>query len=56
MASPAGSFDGDESLFDSAQPFKGVVVCCTNVPTEQRVSVCLLLLDPRENACGCAQA
>ncbi|KAK3905468.1 hypothetical protein C8A05DRAFT_41586 [Staphylotrichum tortipilum] len=39
MASPAGSFDGDESLFDSAQPFKGVVVCCTNVPTEQRADI-----------------
>jgi hypothetical protein len=27
----------DESLFDLAQPFKGVVVCCTSIPTELRV-------------------
>jgi hypothetical protein len=38
MATPPAPFDGDESLFDSAQPFKGVVVCCTSIPAELRVS------------------
>lgn len=38
MATPPGSLDADESLFDSARPFKGVVVCCTSIPTELRVS------------------
>jgi hypothetical protein len=37
MATPPGSPGGDEPLFDSAHPFKGVVVCCTSVPTELRV-------------------
>lgn len=37
MATPPRFSDGDEPLFDPAQPFKGVVVCCTSVPTELRV-------------------
>ncbi|KAK4250618.1 hypothetical protein C7999DRAFT_11588 [Corynascus novoguineensis] len=36
MATPPGTF---EILFDSAQPFKGVVVCCTSVPTELRADI-----------------
>ncbi|SPQ26196.1 f3edb62b-1c02-4f66-b404-bc8eec9aa42f [Thermothielavioides terrestris] len=39
MATPTAPFDGDESLFDSANPFKGVVVCCTSVPTELRADI-----------------
>ncbi|KAK3301679.1 BRCT domain-containing protein [Chaetomium strumarium] len=39
MAIPPAPFDGDESLFDSAQPFKGVVVCCTSIPTELRADI-----------------
>ncbi|KAL2182035.1 uncharacterized protein P884DRAFT_274471 [Thermothelomyces heterothallicus CBS 202.75] len=36
MAMPPGTF---EALFDSSQPFKGVVVCCTSVPTELRADI-----------------
>ncbi|KAL2160461.1 hypothetical protein VTH06DRAFT_1149 [Thermothelomyces fergusii] len=36
MATPPGTF---EALFDSSQPFKGVVVCCTSVPTELRADI-----------------
>ena len=45
MATTPGSLDGDESLFDSACPFKGVVVCCTSVPTELRVCLFVSLLE-----------
>jgi hypothetical protein len=37
MTTPPATLESDESLFDSAQPFKGVVVCCTSIPTELRV-------------------
>jgi DNA replication regulator DPB11 len=39
MATPPASSEGDAPLFDSAQPFKGVVVCCTNIPTELRADI-----------------
>ncbi|KAK4239592.1 hypothetical protein C8A03DRAFT_42822 [Achaetomium macrosporum] len=39
MATPTTPSDGDESLFDSAHPFKGVVVCCTSIPTELRADI-----------------
>ncbi|KAK4097480.1 hypothetical protein N658DRAFT_289668 [Parathielavia hyrcaniae] len=39
MAAPPAPADGDESFFDSAHPFKGVVVCCTSVPTELRADI-----------------
>ncbi|KAK4119624.1 hypothetical protein N657DRAFT_250610 [Parathielavia appendiculata] len=39
MAAPPAPFDGDESFFDSAHPFRGVVVCCTSVPTELRADI-----------------
>lgn len=45
MATPTAPFDSDESLFDSGNPFKGVVFCCTSVPTELRVS-CLFRVPP----------
>ncbi len=45
MATTPGSLDGDESLFDSACPFKGVVVCCTSVPTELRVCALVSLFE-----------
>ncbi|KAH6839416.1 hypothetical protein B0I37DRAFT_332097 [Chaetomium sp. MPI-CAGE-AT-0009] len=39
MATPPPSSEGDVPLFDSAEPFKGVVVCCTNIPTELRADI-----------------
>ncbi|TLD31040.1 hypothetical protein PspLS_02299 [Pyricularia sp. CBS 133598] len=36
MASPSRASDSENSGFDSAQPFRGVVVCCTSIPVEQR--------------------
>ncbi|KAK4153520.1 hypothetical protein C8A00DRAFT_43582 [Chaetomidium leptoderma] len=39
MGTPPRSLDGNESFFDSARPFKGVVVCCTSVPTELRADI-----------------
>jgi hypothetical protein len=37
MATPPGSPPGAVDLFDPSVPFKGVVVCCTSIPPEQRV-------------------
>jgi len=37
MATPPDSPSGAEDLFDPSVPFKGVVVCCTSIPPEQRV-------------------
>ncbi|KXX82659.1 S-M checkpoint control protein rad4 [Madurella mycetomatis] len=39
MATPPELVDSGESLFDSAHPFKGVVVCCTSIPTELRSDI-----------------
>ncbi|KAL1841552.1 hypothetical protein VTJ49DRAFT_6925 [Mycothermus thermophilus] len=39
MGTPPPNLHGDQSLFDSAQPFRGVVVCCTNIPTERRTDI-----------------
>ncbi|KAJ4287458.1 protein kinase activating protein dpb11 [Collariella sp. IMI 366227] len=39
MATPPRSPAGDELLFDSAHPFRGVVVCCTSIPTELRADI-----------------
>ena len=34
------SFLGDDDVqFDSAKPFRGVVICCTSIPPELRVSL-----------------
>lgn len=37
MATPPSSPGGAVDLFDPSAPFKGVVVCCTSIPPEQRV-------------------
>jgi hypothetical protein len=37
MNTPPISPSGGASLFDPSLPFKGVVVCCTSIPPEQRV-------------------
>jgi hypothetical protein len=37
MATPPDSPGAELDLFDSSVPFKGVVVCCTSIPPEQRV-------------------
>ncbi|GAB1320889.1 protein kinase activating protein dpb11 [Madurella fahalii] len=39
MATPPELADSGASLFDSAHPFKGVVVCCTSIPTELRSDI-----------------
>ncbi|KAI6361086.1 hypothetical protein MCOR25_006550 [Pyricularia grisea] len=39
MASPSRTSDSENSGFDSAQPFRGVVVCCTSIPVEQRAEI-----------------
>lgn len=41
MASPSRASDSENSGFDSAQPFRGVVVCCTSIPVEQRAEIAL---------------
>lgn len=47
MDSPPASSDHGDEAFDHSQPFAGVVVCCTSIPTDLRVSPavqCLALL------------
>ncbi|KAH8902881.1 hypothetical protein BR93DRAFT_981867 [Coniochaeta sp. PMI_546] len=39
MASPPDSPGGAADLFDPSVPFKGVVVCCTSIPPEQRTEI-----------------
>ncbi|KAL2020825.1 hypothetical protein VTK56DRAFT_7918 [Thermocarpiscus australiensis] len=39
MATSPRSPDDGESLFDSAQPLRGVVICCTSVPVELRSDI-----------------
>ncbi|KAB5559544.1 BRCT domain-containing protein [Coniochaeta sp. 2T2.1] len=39
MASPLQSASAGADLFDSSLPFKGVVVCCTSIPPEQRIEI-----------------
>jgi predicted nucleic acid-binding Zn ribbon protein len=36
MASPHSSEDENYGI-DPSVPFKGVIVCCTDIPTDQRV-------------------
>lgn len=38
MESPPASSDHGDDAFDSSKPFAGVVLCCTSIPPEQRVS------------------
>lgn len=42
MQSPLSS-EWDEEFFDSSKPLEGVVVCCTSIPANERVSVVLPL-------------
>ncbi|KAK0704612.1 BRCT domain-containing protein [Lasiosphaeris hirsuta] len=39
MATPPRSPGSDEASFDSARPFKGMVVCCTSIPPELRTDI-----------------
>ncbi|KAL1878581.1 hypothetical protein VTK73DRAFT_7759 [Phialemonium thermophilum] len=39
MTTPPGSPGAAVSLFDPSLPFKGVVVCCTSIPPEQRSDI-----------------
>ncbi|KAK1763769.1 S-M checkpoint control protein rad4 [Phialemonium atrogriseum] len=39
MTTPPDSPDAGASLFDPSLPFKGVVVCCTSIPPEQRSDI-----------------
>lgn len=38
MESPPASSDHGDEAFDSSKPFAGVVLCCTSIPPEHRVS------------------
>lgn len=37
MESPPPSSDFDDDAFDPATPFRGIVVCCTSIPANERV-------------------
>ncbi|KAK3339971.1 hypothetical protein B0T25DRAFT_512268 [Lasiosphaeria hispida] len=39
MATPPTSPGSDDASFDSAHPFKGIVVCCTSIPPELRTDI-----------------
>lgn len=38
MESPPASSDYDDEYFDASKPLRGVVVCCTSIPANERVS------------------
>lgn len=40
MESPPPSSEFDDQAFDPSRPFQGVVVCCTSIPANERVSYC----------------
>lgn len=41
MATPPRSPGPDNGRFDSARPFRDVVICCTSIPPDLRVRLCL---------------
>lgn len=41
MATPPRSPGADNGRFDSARPFRDVVICCTSIPPDRRVRLCL---------------
>ena len=41
MATPLPVIEVFERPYDPSQPFKGIVVCCTSIPVELRVSLLL---------------
>ena len=46
MESPPTSSDLGDEAFDPSRPFAGVVLCCTSIPPEHRVSAAPLNAQP----------